>query len=458
MLLWLIVIQLFVGVFILWHNYYKNGFDITQPIYYYLIAYIGLYSLQAWGLIDIASNFYREEILIKSLLLAIVGLLFFYLGYASPLSLNIARSIPTPTPTPLTEQRLINLGLFWILIGIIGQVVFIERSGGIEVYFSVARGFGAYKENTAYLYLLKWVIFPGLVIGFVAIASGYVAQWKKIILYLTGIGFWLFQVIAAQRSGVIMVGILLLACYYLPKKRKIPVWNTLFVFLAVFYITGLICLFRGEMFWGSSFEGFKTYYSNPLEKQFDDLSKGYVGAGGNKYAPTREFLMYNNFINIIPDKVEYAYGRLYADYLVNWIPLIIWPNRTSLFQEYKAQLYYGIPFSTRGAVFTILGEYYLNLGIPGIILGCYVTGLLLGILFQWKFLHPNNPGVLIVFLSFFQIGGMWVICQGVLGNLDRVLPFTAIPVVSALLLMRKSKIYRPKYAPAYRIQTQVKKR
>lgn len=232
MLLWLIVIQLFVSILILWHNYYKNGFDITQPIYYYLIAYIGLYSLQAWGLIDIASNYYREDILIKSLLLAIVGLVMFYLGYASHLSLNIARSIPTPTPTPLTEQRLINLGLFWILIGIIGQVVFIERSGGIEVYFSVARGFGAYKENTAYLYLLKWVIFPGLVIGFVAIASGYVAQWKKIILYLTGIGFWLFQVIAAQRSGVIMVGILLLACYYLPKKRKIPVWNTLFCFFS----------------------------------------------------------------------------------------------------------------------------------------------------------------------------------------------------------------------------------
>jgi hypothetical protein len=453
----LIIIQIFLAILFLWHNYYKNGFDITQPIYYYLIAYIGLYSLQAWGLIDVASNYYGEELLLKSLLLAIVGLVVFYLGYASHLSLNIARSIPTPTPTPLTEHGLINLALFWILIGIIGQVVFIDKSGGAEVYFSVARGLGAYKENTAYLYLLKWVIFPGLVIGFVALASGYVARWKKLFLYLTGIGFWLFQVISGQRSGVIIVGILLLACYYLPKKRKIPVGSALFVFLIVFYVTGLICLFRGEIFWGSSFQGVKTYFNNPFEKQFKDLSRGYVGAGGDKNAPTREFLMYLNFVNILPDKVEYAYGRLYADYLFNWIPIKIWPNRISLFQEYKAQLSHGIPFSTRGAVFTILGEYYLNLGIPGIILGCYVTGLLLGILFQWKFLHPNNPGVLIVFLSFFQIGGMWVICHGILGNLDRVLPFTCIPVASALLLMRKSKIYRPKYIPVHRIQTQISK-
>jgi hypothetical protein len=138
----------------------------------------------------------------------------------------------------------------------IAKVVFIDKSGGAEVYFSVARGLGAYKENTAYLYLLKWVIFPGLVIGFVAVASGDVAHWKKIILYLAGIGFWLFQVISAQRSGVIMVGILLLACYYLPKKRKIPVWNTLFVFLTVFYITGLICLL-GKMFWGHHLRALK---------------------------------------------------------------------------------------------------------------------------------------------------------------------------------------------------------
>ena len=457
MILYLICIQLIIVFIISWHNLSKNGWDITQPFYYFLIAYIGLYSFQAWGLMTIAQQYYGEELLFKSMLLAIVGLVMFYLGYASQLSLNIARKIPTPTP-PTEQQSLINLSLFWIVIGILAQVVFIDKSGGAEVYFSVARGFGAYKDNTAYLYLLKWVIFPGLVIGFVAIASGYVAPWKKIFLYLAGKGFWLFQVISAQRAGVIMVGILLLACYYLPKKRKIPVWSALLAFLIVFYVTGMICLFRGEMYFGSSFEGFKTYFSNPLEKQVEDLSRSYIGAGGDKSAPTREFLMYINFVNIIPDKVEYAYGRFYADYLVNWIPLVIWPNRISFFQEYKAQLSHGIPFSIRGAVFTILGEYYLNLGIPGIILGCFVTGLLLGILFQWKFLHPNNPGVLIVFLSFFQIGGMWVICHGILGNLDRVLPFTCIPVASALLLMRKSKAYRPKYIPIPRIQTPVKKR
>jgi hypothetical protein len=458
MLVLLILIQLSIAIFIIRDNYSKNGWDMTHPLYYFIIAYIGLYSLQAWGLIDVASNYYGEELLLKSLLLAIVGLVMFYLGYASHLSLNIARSIPTPTPTPLTEYGLINLALFWILIGIIGQVVFIDKSGGAEVYFSVARGLGAYKENTAYLYLLKWVIFPGLVIGFVALASGYVARWKKLFLYLTGIGFWLFQVISGQRSGVIIVGILLLACYYLPKKRKIPVGSALFVFLIVFYLVGLICLFRGEMYVASSFGGLKTHLNKPLENQVADLTRGYVGAGGDKNAPSREFLMYINFLDVVPDKVEYAYGRLYSDYLVSWIPKILWPNRIGFFQEYKRQLSNAEAFSTRGAVKTILGQYYLDFGIFGIIIGCYITGLLLGILFQWKVLHSNNPGVLIVFLSFFQIGGTWVICHGILGNLDRVLPFTCIPVASALLLMRKSKISRPKYAPAYRIQTQVKKR
>jgi hypothetical protein len=147
---------------ILWYRL-KLKTDIFDPLIYILIPFFYIYVFQTFNSQKILVAYFSEDIVVKGLILACVGLAMVFWGYHSGWAEKLAFNLPQ-LPRRWPAGALAKYGMILVLIGIITQVIFIQKSGGVDIYFSQSRGAGDYAHNTGYLYHMKALIIPGLII------------------------------------------------------------------------------------------------------------------------------------------------------------------------------------------------------------------------------------------------------------------------------------------------------
>ncbi|EGV20684.1 hypothetical protein [Thiocapsa marina] len=424
---------------IILHSISISGRNPFEPIYYVLIGYIGVFVLQGFQGRMVLPYIYDTEFLSYSLFLAWMSLVLFYLGYRS----GFARRVPLRLPKAPDWQpgALVRYGTILFFIGVVSQVIFISQSGGAEQFYSQARGAGNHAGSTAYIYVAKTLLYIALPILFIEAARGSLSAPIRFSVYFVTAVLFVYQVYIGQRSGVFLMGVSILAWWYLPRMviNQIPMGRILLIIASILILVGFTALFRTEFFVGSDLDRTKQFFEQELADQLREMMvTGLLGGGGtDQFSHGNELSGYLQTLNVVPDRVGHDFGAAYLRYSYHWIPRMVWPDKPVVADSMR-ELIDAAPALISGTN-TMLGSYYYSLGLIGLVLGSLVTGVVFGALEYWRKLYPRCDSILLVYLVLFAYGRTVVMAGGILAGLDTLLPFVILPIGIAFWILRRDE-------------------
>jgi hypothetical protein len=449
------MIELFISSFLITllaialHSYSISKKNLFEPIYYILAGYFALFVLQAYQVRKILTYWHSEETINYGFLIAWLSIIIFYFGYRSKITKRLAKKIKVPDALP--KGILLKPGLVFICIGIIAQLYIFSLAGGIESFYSEPRGVTNYATGGGYLYSIPLLIQVGLIILLVEAFKGSIRGIKRYLLYALSIFYVLYTAWMGSRSATFFVGLSIMAAVVMGRKRleEISTKKTILAVLILVLLTGFVAKFRDEFYFGSEYPGIKSFLEEPAKEQALDLF--FAPLGGREshiFSERTEISMYLYYVSIFPDYINYDYGYTYSQFFFLWIPRSIWPEK-----PYRSEwgiindIYSMLGFAHgRGPGVTMLGMYYMHLGIIGVLIGMYITGIVLGFLEYWRKQNPDNCFILICYLLFFSIGTTAMLGSGILYWLPVLLPFKILPLfLISFYLKKKQKKWAKRY-------------
>ncbi len=406
---------------------YKKEFDPFEPIYLWIVLYAFLYFLKPLTHVITGVGFrYGEEYLNEALFIAIVGLAFFYLGYFWSGGKKIAAILPLAA-REISLKRLKIVAWCLILIGFWGLHTYIQISGGWYEFWSKPHGFGG-KANitTAYIYQLPEL----MVIGFLLAFFAFVASREKlsikslVMLFLASLGgVGLYTLVWGSRTNFSWITLSCITIYYLLRDKR-PSLKIIFPALfALFIALAIIPAYRGNLYFGGDFKKMLNIsnYMNSFRQAF-----------GN---PTDEFGSYLAEVALVPENIPYDYFALHRQLIYHPIPRLIWPDKPPLFNR-NWDSFLAKSHLSWGAAESLLGDFYAQLGLWGVIVGTFISGVLWKTIY-WYFRHnKKNMGAILIFAV--ALPNMFTyLAQGSAIAILKWLPYMMPSTVLAIFLSRK---------------------
>jgi hypothetical protein len=302
--------------------------------------------------------------------LGFVGLLVtFLIGAHLPIGVAIADALPS------FETRRVRMSGRWIemtmlLLSIGACFVYVVRQKGF--FTIVNRGYNSYAGTAIFiapflilvltLFLMGWRIFGAarkhrgnliLLVGSLAFAVtfwGFLLGTRKFLFYL----FFGLSAIFILRRGMKAVPRFVLPSVMLVLVCYLSIWGTV----------------RGR-----PIATFFQDYADPRYGQLNSLSSGYFESLASPFGTAALTL------TLFPDVEPYRYGQTLLVALFSPIPRAIWPNKPiGLGKELTWYLgsYYAASYTpTEGLSVTptLVGDFYANLGVIGILLGGFGCGV-----------------------------------------------------------------------------------
>ncbi|MBW1992637.1 MAG: hypothetical protein JRI59_11135, partial [Deltaproteobacteria bacterium] len=411
----------------------RDPFNIVLP---FLGTYWFLYVLKFFALKDILHALFPEDLVLWGMLMALAGLAAFYCGCRSRLSPSLALALPR-VPARWPAGALFPYAVLLFLLAAAGEALFISRSGGWLHFFSFPRGAGDYQHNTAYLYNLRWLSAPAGAFLAVEILANRLQGVKKLVgagLLGLSIAYFFFL---GQRSAMLLFGLLLAgAWFYARPSRPRRILPLALVFLPFLLAAGIIGLCRSEFHLDSSWAQTRALLRQDKVAVLQALGQNLLYTGSEPDNPHQEPVLYLGVLQAVPERVDYDYGKPYLNYLVHWIPRLWWPEKPNFRLEGVRRLEGVMGTDLKGPVLTILGYFYANLGPAGVLLGMYLTGLGLTVIYLWFRSQPDSLGAMVLYLPLIHYGVLAAFCQGIFALWDTFLPFFVVPTLGGFLYLR----------------------
>jgi oligosaccharide repeat unit polymerase len=418
------------------HTYRTSQGDLFHIALPFLLTYWFLYVLKFMGLKEILAARFSEELMVRGLLLAVAGLLACYLGSRSPLSRRLAMRLPR-VPARWESGALFPYAALLFTVAVLGEAMFIGRSGGFEHFFSAARGAGDYQANTAYLYNLRWFSIPAATLILVEIFFNQLQGGKKLLgLFLIGLAI-AYNLAIGQRSGLLIFGLTLAAAWFYAHRGHPRLGLRLALIFLPFYLAiGVVGLLRSEFHLNSSFQNTGAFFQQGETAVLEAVTENFFYTGSDPHDSHQEPVLYLSVLNAVPNLVDYDYGKPYLNYLVHWIPRLWWPDKPNFRLEGARRLESAMGTDLQGPVLTVLGYFHANLGLAGVIIGMFLTGVGLTAMYLWFRAQPGSLGALFIYLHLFLYGIGAVFCYGIFTGWDTILPFSLAPALGAFAYLR----------------------
>lgn len=109
----------------------------------------------------------------------------------------------------------------------------------------------------------------------------------------------------------------------------------------------------------------------------------------------------------VPDKFGYYYGTFYFRAFINWIPRAIWADKPVLTIGSKLRREI-LPEASGGRPPGTIGRYYVDFGLPGVLIGAIITGLLMRYIYETLRENGHSPIFLLTYVTvlFSVVGGV----------------------------------------------------
>lgn len=345
----------------------------------------------------------EESQVVAVLLLSILGVLGLQFGYYTLQSGRFARSAPA-IDLHLNEKKAV---IFCFLVGLILPVVLSLRSALSEAVNQQLSAIFSLLQNQQLVVIgiLGWLVY-----------SGRSTKWHKLLLYfVVATTVWRGLSTAFLEQAVLPIIVLFVMKWLY--GRSLSVLSIAAVVVIVLFLSPVKASFRAAA-WSeptaqddsseSALEKPLLWVEQAAQYWGDTIGGARELSEATSGATSRADLIHQfaHIYSLTPEIIPFQYGGTYSYFVVAWIPRIIWPDKPQAggANNFFAVTYgitseEGVKRSTFGV--SLLGEGYINFGIPGVFLIMFVQGVVL-ILLQLVFGGPKSgAGGQAVFLAFF---------------------------------------------------------
>jgi oligosaccharide repeat unit polymerase len=411
----------------------KKNFDPLEPVYLWIVLYAFLYLFKP--LVQLLTNqpfSYGAEFLNIAIVLAILGLVFFYAGYYSGAGRKIAQYIPI-IKNEISSKKLSIAAWIFIILGFLGFYYgYVQPAGGWRAFWLQPHGLAAQvANNTAYI----WQASELMVIGFILIYEIFVHRIliKKVsikirdvvVLLIASIGgIGILTIVWGSRTFYSWIGLAMILIYFLKKATRPKLKTIIIVILALFLILTFIPVYRNHLYIGGEFSNF-----------IKDINfKRFLSSAVN---PGDEFNAYLAEVALVPDSIPYDNFALYYQVPLYAVPRIIWPDKPTLLNR-QWNSFLSKSGMEAGAAESMLGDFYAQRGIFGIIIGTFLSGILWRTIYEYLKKAPQNRSSIIFYAILFPNIFSYIAQSALIGVLKWV-PYKIPALIIALLLSREKK-------------------
>lgn len=367
--------------------YNKNNKDFFQPE-----IFLNLYFIILIGIGPIALYFFSAELfntanyqLVSFIIL--LGYSSINLGYYAAASGKLVFNNKTEfVICKIRKQRrswkFKSTGYLFIIIGLVAAVIFFMRAGSIpilapnkEVARVMALGVGG---NGYFLYLMTLSMYGILLLALYT----YLYDNKKAFLFVLTI-----------LVGAVMTG---------TGSRRYFLWLCLYVFMARHFLYSFIPIKKMTIFTiaGLLFVNLFEMFRNPDSMTTVDLKTTFL----------YRFLIYiSNLEKVLSafikkDSFEYG-GTFFMDLLTAL------PGKQIDYQSWLKEVT-ELEFEGFGIPPTIMGDFYVNFGYPGIIIGCFLFGYIIRRLYNRFIIEKKTLFDIFLYIVCLEIGSK-IITSGI---------------------------------------------
>ncbi|MGQ9765707.1 MAG: hypothetical protein ACUVRI_12660 [Armatimonadota bacterium] len=388
------LVILFIGPLCLglWLSYiWKRPFDILDPIN----VVGGVLALGFWGNLLMwpglgTMSFAAED---KALLVTGLSTFAFLLGYRVQRTQLWARRLPVPR---LFLQPVRDNSTAWLMVLWAFTIVF-------RVEFLVNRGYGSavlFPESQSpfdNLILLIGNLGPYLLYMTIILALYRRSSHHRFLMGVILVSLVVevgLSTVAGWKSALIVMGIALLlgirSYFTFTKARKVVVMSTIIVviLLPLFLFTFLgIDAYRQKVSrQGVDLDVLVYSFREVIARGFEvDLDRFYQRLAYGS--------MLSNVVGAVDSGiVDFQRGRTLWPAFVWFVPRALWPGKpvASIGGWYATTVLGWSPGGGEAAV-TLPGDFYLNFGIPGVLVGMFLYGLVLRIPYEYLVVRIGSP-------------------------------------------------------------------
>ena len=388
----IIFLNFFFGIFGIYRQsglrkYFLNPVNSFWVVFIYFSVIQPLSNLSEYN-----ARFGHDNVSL-ALLAFFISAVFLYIGNRLSLGSKIARYLPTMHAA--SESRLGLIALLLLALGISLTLALVEAYGGWGAYFQRTNLRLLEVDVSDYLTTGPRIATFAVLIGLSNAVYRH-AQLAASGFCLVGLGLFFWFIYHGSRSSTILVAIVVFGAFYVPRMRT-PNIVAAFVFLiAMALIVGFIGAYRNV------FSEFGQYTQGLTLAELAQNSLGFMlrsdTTGFSSVSINEDFGMAAAAVRYVPLQVPYEYGYSNLQILTQWIPRSIWSNKIypsgevwdAFNRAAHTSNYINSAGFAAGPAPTIVGKYYYAFGLPGVVIGSLLSGIMLKVFWAYALRLPSN--------------------------------------------------------------------
>ena len=388
----------------------NNSLEIVEPGLWFSVIYFIHFGLRAVHDLVFGSKFLglksdseQLEFLINyALIVSIVGLLAYWIGYHSRIAKKIANSVPELAPT-WKIHFVLPFAILCFFMGWLIRVFIMFQTAGSVIGWIEANKDQILREVNGITYLLTIsnVLIPFAYFTLFIIARNQKKLFHWILFSIFLVIELIFSLLSGSRSYIGFLVIQAIVAYYMTSDRGIRINRKLGILLGTisFTLLAMFPLLTSLRVFG--LEGLKAENISSIAS--DVMST--VELIGNRFHGLDSLAL---IMERVPNHVEYSFGSEILLLLISWIPRALWSDKpvVSLGKLFREQMGLESLYGEGTSIsITLPGQCYMSFGFIGVIAGMFLIGIL------WRFLHEylvkpknnlsNSLLVSVMFFSFF---------------------------------------------------------
>ncbi|MEM2174187.1 MAG: O-antigen polymerase [Candidatus Micrarchaeia archaeon] len=428
----------------IWYELRRKKFNLLDPKTLFIIYYSGQFIIYTVYLIVSDKPFvpwlsiYSDENIpyyIKALLLANVGLLFFYIGYYSKIGHIFKKCLPRVSSWISVNANLV--GFIYIFIGIVGFKMFLNKHGGIiEFFYKLGswRSIGLVGEGI-YTFPVSTVLTLGALILLVDSFIKKIGTIKKMIIYLLVLLSFIPVFSFGFRISFGMILFQFAICWHYLKSPISLKKGIIILTITVLFMTGYGIIRQVvEIF------GIEGIIKVPIFIE-SDLYSSMLSPVILRTHATEVVVETLKAIDSGKSSFKSIHHSVIESITI-FVPRAIWKDKPEgqmavfgleVMGDFLRWRSGGIlPEATGGTSPTPVGFFYWYLGSLGVILGMFLIGLLFNISYRYLMMNKSNPSRVIIYST---IGSTLIIAaESPQDSFNNLVPKLMLVIVSLFLI------------------------
>jgi hypothetical protein len=363
-----------------------------------------------------------------TLSVALIGIVFFQLGYFSHFGRVWAGTLPKPPV--LRPQRIVVAGWIYLVIGGLLFFLFLRQVGGVGLLLILLEGRqqannAVFLASTGYFYfgILMWGA-SALIFFAIALVTRKRQYWVWFVI--PAAGMLIFYGARGTRSMILPLVLAIPVFWYLWTGRR-PRVRTLLVIA----IVGAAAL--GWMREVRRADGNRDFLGTFVQAMSSPVTEATTILGGGD---ADMFDSLANELLVLQDRIPFQYGATFTDLLLRAVPRPLWRNKplesndvivNALWPEHYAK--------SRGSpAFSIIGPFYADSGFLSVATGMFLVGVVLSISWQWFKRH--NTQVIAQLIYAMSLPFVVILLRGTIPDTVSRMLFLVVPLVLLIWVTR----------------------